>query len=185
MFPIIPIHIPVPQVPFYSQFQDIQSPAWQKVGCGIASLAMVVEYYKPDTISVNELLHQGIASGAYNQNAGWIHQGLISLSKKYGLVGSTHDLSKLNNKDAFSQFKKILIDGPVIASVHYKFDPKSTIPHLVVIDVIDNDIIYYNDPALKIGEQKISIADFMKGWKKRFIVIRPSTENKNILLAKK
>ena len=185
MLPIIPVHIPVPQVPFYSQFQDIQSLTWQKVGCGIASLAMVVEYYKPNTVSVNELLRQGIASGAYDKNNGWKHKDLILLSKKYGLVGSTHDLSKLNNSDAFSQFKKILNDGPVIVSVHYKFDPKSTIPHLVVIDGIDNDTIYYNDPALKIGKQKISTTDFIKSWKKKFIVIRASTEKKNILLANK
>lgn len=185
MLPVIPVHIPVPQVPFYSQFHDIQPLAWQKVGCGIASLAMVIEYYKPDTVSVNGLLRQAITSGAYNTNAGWIHKDLISLSKKYGLDGTSYDLTKLNNKIAFTQFKKILNDGPVIVSIHYKFDPKSSIPHLVVIDGIENDVIHYNDPALKTGDKTISTADFLKGWKKRFIVIRPTIENKDILLAKK
>lgn len=185
MLPVIPVHPPVPQVPFYSQFHDIQQPSWQKVGCGIASLAMVIEYYKPDTVSVNKLLAQAIASGAYNQNAGWIHKDLISLSKKYGLDGNSYDLTKLNNKAAFTQFKKILNDGPVMVSIHYKFDPKSTIPHLVVIDGIENDTIYYNDPAAKTGKQKISTALFLNGWKKKFIVFRPITENKENKLAEK
>jgi ABC-type bacteriocin/lantibiotic exporter with double-glycine peptidase domain len=62
----------------------------------------------------------------------------------------------------------------VIASIYYKFDPESPLPHLVVIDGMENNTIYYNDPAAKTGEKKISVSDFQKGWKKRFIVIRPA-----------
>lgn len=60
--------------------------------------------------------------------------------------------------------------------MHYKFDPRSKVPHLVVLDGISDGIIYYNDPAAKIGQKKISIVDFQKGWKKKFIVIRPVAE---------
>jgi ABC-type bacteriocin/lantibiotic exporter with double-glycine peptidase domain len=179
MLPITPVHIQVPVVPFYSQFQDIDSLSWQKVGCGITSLAMIIDYYSTDTINVNKLLTQGIVAGAYDHNAGWIHQGLISLSKQYGLTGNSYDLSSLTKDAAFTQFKKSLKDGPVMASIFYKFDPKSKIPHLVVIDGIEGDTIYYNDPASKSGKKEISSADFLKGWKKKFIVIRPDiTKNK-------
>jgi uncharacterized protein YvpB len=164
-------------VPFYSQFNDITSSAWQKVGCGVTSLAMVIEYYKPEAVSVDTLLKEGVSLGAYNSNAGWTHKGLITLSNKYGLEGNSYNLSKLSQKEAFSQFKDSLKDGPVIASVHYKFDPKSKIPHLVVINGIENGIIYYNDPAAKIGEKQISEIDFLKAWKKKFIVVRPVHQN--------
>jgi len=174
--------IPTPKVPFYSQFKDIQSPKWQKVGCGIASLTMIIDFYTPNAVSVNTLLTQGIAAGAYDQNAGWIYKGLIQLSQKYGLDGAYHDLSKLDSQTAFAQFKKYLQDGPVILAVHYKFDPKSTIPHLVVINGIDNDVVYYNDPAAQVGEKKISTADFLKGWKKKIIVIRPVKEQNKVAL---
>lgn len=163
----------VPDVPFYSQFKDIASAVWQKKGCGIASLAMVIEYYKPDTVSVNTLLEQGIVSGAYQKGVGWKHNGLVLLSKKYGLDGQNYDLSTSDTKTAFAAFKDFLKDGPVIVSVHYKFNPKSTVRHLVVIDGIDKDVVYYNDPAAKTGEQQISVTDFLKGWKKKFVVIRP------------
>ena len=163
----------IPTVPFYSQFKDITSPTWQKVGCGVASLAMIIDYYKP-SVPVNTLLKQGVASGAYLQSAGWTYKGLIDLSKKYGLTGKSFDLGKSGKDNAFEEFKRSLKDGPVIASVHYKFDPKSTIPHLVVINGIEGDIMYYNDPAAKEGEKEISTADFLKAWKKRFIVIRPA-----------
>jgi ABC-type bacteriocin/lantibiotic exporter with double-glycine peptidase domain len=167
----LPVSIPV--VPFYSQFADIQAPNWQKVGCGVTSLAMVIDYYKPK-VSVETLLKQGIKDGAYDKNAGWTYKGLIQLSKKYGLGGSSYDLGTLSTTAAFTQFKASLKDGPVIASIHYKFDPKSTIPHLVVINGIKDGLVYYNDPAAKTGEKTISTADFLKAWKKRFIVIRPS-----------
>ncbi len=164
----------IPDVPFYSQFADISSLSWQKRACGIASLAMLIDFYKPDTITPQKLLIRGINSGAYT-DAGWSHQGLANLATKYGLKGKVYDLSKLSSQTAFNQFKDILKNGPVMVSIHYKFDPKSTIPHLVVINGVANDTIYYNDPAAKTGEKKISVADFMKGWKKRFITVRPAS----------
>ncbi len=168
-----PVPITVPAVPFYSQFEDIEYPSWQKVGCGVASLAMVLDYYLP-TVSVNLVLSQATSSGAYLKDAGWTYKGLIGVAKKYGLEGSSHDLAKLSTAAAYKQFKDYLKDGPVIASVHYKFDPKSKIPHLVVIDAVVDGVVYYNDPAAKSGQKQLSSADFLKAWKKRFIVLRPA-----------
>lgn len=159
----------VPIVPFYSQFADIHTPSWQKIGCGITSLAMIINYYKPDAVSVDNLLLQGIASGAYDKNAGWIHKDLIDLSKKYGLHGSAYDLSKLSSDVAFIKLKKALEVGPVIVSVYYKFNPKSTIPHLVVIDGIDGDTLHYNDPASNGGDKTISVADFQKAGRRNIL----------------
>lgn len=164
----------IPQVPFFSQFRDIDAPEWKKVGCGIASIAMLINFYEPNAVSANTLLQQGIEADAYLPDAGWTHQGLIGLSQKYGLDGDTHNLGALDAKAALGQFKEYLKDGPVIASVHYKFDPLSTIPHLVVIDGIDGDTVYYNDPAATGGHKWISVTDFLEGWKKRFIVVRPA-----------
>jgi len=163
----------IPDVPFYSQFKDISAPEWQKIGCGIASLAMLIEFNKPGSVSsVNALLKEGIAAGAYLEGAGWKHSGLISLANKYGLEAASYELSRLDKDAAFAKFEEFLKEGPVMASIHYKFDPKSTIPHLVVITGINGDTVYYNDPAGKSAGEKISLQDFMKAWKKRFIIVR-------------
>lgn len=177
--------VAVPDVPFYSQLKDIKSLGWQKKGCGVASLAMLIEFYKPGSVSVNKLLEQAIASGAYQKNSGWKHRELALLSKKYGLEGKNYDLSGSDKNVAFTQFKDFLKDGPVIASIYYKFDPKSTIPHLVVINGMEGDTIFYNDPAEKNGGKKISKADFLNGWKKRFIVVRPAKEAPSAILGLK
>jgi ABC-type bacteriocin/lantibiotic exporter with double-glycine peptidase domain len=177
-----PIPPTIPNVPFYSQLTDITSPSWKKVSCGITSLAMIIDYYKPK-VSVNTLLGQGIALGAYKQNAGWTYAGLISVAKKHGLEGKTYDLGKSSSKIAFAEIQKQLKDGPVIASVHYKFEPTNPIPHLVVINGVSDGMVYYNDPAAKEGEKKISTVGFLAAWKKRFIVIRPIAEKKVVAVA--
>ncbi len=162
------------QTPFYSQFDDITDPSWKKVGCGIASLAMIIEFYNPGEVSVDNLLAEGIKSGAYLNDAGWIHKGLIDLAKKYGLSGNTHDLSKLSTQKALLKLENTLDNGPVMVSVHYTFDPQNPIPHLVVINKIVNDTVYYNDPSEKAGNGSISTTKFLNSWKKRYIEIRPA-----------
>lgn len=160
-------------VPFYSQFKDITSDSWKKVGCGIASLAMIIEFYEPGEVKVDTLLKEGISAGAYLDDAGWTHGGLIGLSKKYGLGGESHDLRDSTMDSAFSRLKTVLEDGPVMASVHYTFDPKNPIPHLVVVNGVSDGMVYYNDPAEKVGGNSITVAQFKSAWKKRYIEIHP------------
>lgn len=165
---------PVPSVPFFSQFTDISSPSWKKVGCGITSLAMIIDYYTPQAVSVNALLSEGVAAGAYVSSAGWSHAGLVGLAKKHGLVGNSYDFSNANATSSLQSLKDFLDVGPVIVSIHYKFDPKNPIPHMVVVDAIQDGFVYYNDPAAKAGQQRISISAFQKSWKKRLIAVRPT-----------
>jgi uncharacterized protein YvpB len=161
-------------VPFYSQFTDISAVKWQKVGCGIASLAMLIEYYEPGEVSVDKLLDEGIASKAFLEDAGWTHSGLANLAKNYGLNGKPFDYSSNSMESAYAKLNASLEEGPVMASVFYTFDPESPIPHLVVINSIDGDIVYYNDPSDKSGNRSISSTKFKKAWKKRFIEVRPA-----------
>ena len=95
-----------------------------------------------------------------------------SLANDHGLDASPFDFSAKTMTFAFSNIEQSLKEGPVIASVHYTFDPKNPIPHLVVIRGIKDGEIYYNDPA--IGEGSISISTFKKSWKKRYIEVRPA-----------
>ncbi len=156
-------------VPFYSQLTDITAPEWKKIGCGIASLAMLIEFHNPDSLtSVDTLLKEGIAIDAYS-SAGWTYAGLIAVSHKYGLDGVTRDFGGSSTDTAFTAFKKALTKGPVMASVHYTFIPTNPIPHLVVVTGIDGDTLYYNDPAEPSGNGSIPVSQFKSSWKKRYI----------------
>lgn len=161
-------------VPFYSQFADISAPEWRKIGCGIASLAMLVDFYQP-AVSVDELLNEGIQNGAYVYDAGWSHAGLIALAEDHGLTGEARYLTDLNMTAAFADLKAAIEKGPVMASVHYTFEPTNPIPHLVVVTDIDDEGVHYNDPAEKSGGGVITPEKFQNSWKKRYIEIRPAT----------
>jgi ABC-type bacteriocin/lantibiotic exporter with double-glycine peptidase domain len=164
----------IPDVPFYSQFKDITSAYWQKRTCGIAGLAMLIDYYGGG-VDADTLLAQGIAAKGYTgDKVGWTYAGLIAVARKHGFAGTSYDYGKEKTSAAFTKLQRDLEDGPVMASVHYRFDPKSAIPHLVVITGTDGAQMYYNDPADKTGNQSISVSDFLKAWKKRYIVLRPT-----------
>jgi uncharacterized protein YvpB len=167
-------------VPFYSQFQDIPRVEWQKKGCGIASLAMAIEFYKPNSVAIMQLLAEAIEAGAYQPGVGWKHKQLSSLVENYGLEGKNYDFSKTGNLAAFDRFKYFLSEGPVIVSIHNKFNPKATLGHIVVVTGMDNGFIHYHDPAGMKVEKKISTAGFLKGWKRRFIVVREKPQLQSI-----
>jgi predicted double-glycine peptidase len=140
---------------------------------------MLVDYYKPGIAEVNTLLKQGRAIGAYpNDSVGWTYSGLIKVAQKYGLDGEAFDFGNESRKIALAWLSVSLMDGPVMASVHYKFEPTNPIPHLVVINGIDGDNVYYNDPAAPEGQLAISLDTFLASWKQRFIVVRPVEESK-------
>lgn len=163
-------------VPFYSQFGDISSPTWQKVGCGIASVAMLIDYYRDESrLDVDSLLSEGIRNGAYDDTAGWSHAGLIALAKSYGLTGESHSLAHLDASAAFAELESVLLAGPVMASVHYTFEPTNPIPHLVVVTKVEGDRVYFNDPAESAGNSSIPTKKFMAAWKQRYIEIRPQS----------
>ena len=161
------------EVPFYSQFQDIPAIEWQKKGCGIASLAMAIGFYKPDAVSITTLLKEGLVSGAYVKNVGWSHKGLTDLVTNYGLIGEIHDFTKLKAQKALDGLRDVIDKGPVVASIHNKFDPSATLGHLVVLTGYDDQFIFYNDPS-GTSDRKISNANFLRGWKRRVISVRGS-----------
>lgn len=161
------------KVPFYSQFNDISQADWKKVGCGIASLAMLISFYEDEPVSVDGLLKKGISDHAYLDSSGWIHSGLINLSHEYGLDGVSRSVANLKMPEAFSELEKELETGPVMASVHYTFEPTNPIPHLVVVNGVADGKVFYNDPAEENGGGSLSIDKFQKAWKKRYISIRP------------
>lgn len=165
---------PTRTVPFYSQFTDISAPEWRKIGCGIASLAMLIDFYKP-AVAVDTLLEEGITSGAYAGDAGWSHAGLIALAKDKGLTGEARYLTGESMSEAFSNLKQAVQEGPVMVSVHYTFEPTNPIPHLVVVTDIDEQGVHYNDPAEESGNGVITAEKFQNSWKKRYIAIRPAT----------
>lgn len=173
------------EVPRLSQHKDVKiqdfDNFWQKRGCGIVSLVMVMKYFRPEipVKTIDELIITGVNKEHYIRGVGWKHRGIVELANDFGFTGKTFDLSKTEN-GAFELFMEELKKQPVIVSIHKDFKPTNG-GHLVVAtgfkETIKKLSLGINDPDCKSKKwvsRTISEKRFKTGWKKRFIVIKPA-----------
>ena len=177
-------------VPYYSQITDTKNPKWKKDACGITTLKMILDYYSPTNLSIDELYQKGLDLGGYKEGVGWYHHSLAQLAKKFGYKAitkswniPTESLKKLNargfsKKDIEILVKQQLDEGiyslkqaiganhPVIISVP-KGLKKGGSGHLIVIIGFDNKGFVVHDPFD--GEKiHIDFNKFKDVWSGRF-----------------
>ncbi len=171
---------------FTSQ-QQLQS-EWRDRGCGVASMHMLLRLLAAtDPLTpqptLEKLLSDAQHVGAYIPNIGWSHAGLATLARTYGLVGFHRDNNDksptpLTDAAALKQLRSDLKHVPVIASVHKRFNPKLH-GHIVVVLSCTEDTVTIADPMFRTATQgiyEIPVAKFLRGWKKRTIIVRtPNT----------
>jgi ABC-type bacteriocin/lantibiotic exporter with double-glycine peptidase domain len=178
----MPVNLAPREIAFISQHSDIDDPTWRYRGCGIAALKMLMNYWhaeheansSPDT---NELLEAGLKLGAYLENIGWSHRGLINIAKKYNYTGYNVDEPNRDAEELYSEMLQVLDNMPLLASVYSKLNPSLGGGHIVVIAGIEGDNLIIYDPeesSPETGRILISKDKFLNGWKKRYIVIEPN-----------
>lgn len=185
-------------VPYYSQTKDTQKEGWKDLSCGIVALKMVLDFYQPTKLSIDELYQKGLDIGGYLENVGWYHHSLALLAKQLGFKAITRlwslpeeyeqklrdrgfneeDLQILEDQqleEGIFTIKKELENGyPVIVSVSKGFGREGK-GHLVVLIGLNDQGFILHDPFEEIrpGKQfKITFADFKESWVKRAILIR-------------
>ena len=126
---------------------------------------------------VDFIISDGVKNKAYIENIGWSHQGLIDTAvKHFGLVGERFDFAKETAEVAFKKITEELKNGPVVASIYKNLNPQNG-GHLVVVFGIDDNNILFADPDVdneNLIVREATIEEFKKGWKKRFIVVKPN-----------
>lgn len=157
----------------FSQHLDLSHDEHKLKGCGIASLGMLLG----DKVkNLDELYHLGLEQGAYVPGIGWRHAGLANLAKHFGLANSYNlDLVGESLEAALEKLKAELKQGPVMVSVFAKYEPGHKEGHLVVLLSLTDDQAEVLDPAATDHNdihQFLPAEKFIKGWKKRLIVIR-------------
>src|ERR1043166_6349013 len=137
-------------VPFSSQYTDLGHHEWRARGCGIASLKMAMDFYRPGP-SLDELLTVGREIGAYREGIGWSHRGLVELARRYGFEGFNADWAEKGPtpKTVQESCELLLAElqkGPVLASVFAGLDPERGGGHIVVVTGFQDGLIFFNDP---------------------------------------
>lgn len=123
---------------------------------------------------LDKLDRVGVNRRAYRSPAGWSHTGLVGLAKIYGFKHSgRYDLAEQSFDQALIELKKQLEQGPVIASVYFKYRPGQG-GHLLVLERLTDKQATVWDPDTPVRDrikQQIPAERFLSAWKKRFIVI--------------
>lgn len=170
-------------VPAYSQYLDVRNCAWKRRSYGIVALKMVMDYYEPRRAAARSLPHLIRArtrAHALVRNKGWSHAGLARIAKQYGFHGENYDWCKQSPREAFRKFKKHLARGPMLASIYRGLKPNAH-GHLVVITGFKEGVVYYHDPDSRTRHdiaRRATLAKFLKGWKRRIVVICPRLQRK-------
>lgn len=168
-------------LPRYSQFLDVRSARWKPRACGIVALKTVLDYWRGGDLktkpTISNLINSGLSSNSYVQGIGWKHKGIVSIASQYGMKGKNYDWFKRTPEKAFEMLSHFLQKGPVLASIHKDFRSTNG-GHLIVLLGINGSRIFYNEPAAKTrGEIAGAVGKktFLRGWKRRIIVIKPKT----------
>ncbi len=162
-----------------SQFLDIKEKSWQKRSCGIVSFCMLVNFLAGKKVAKpDEVLKKALDSeGAYLKNVGWSHKAFSEGAKLFGLFGKAYDFFDKSDNFAFGKLVKFLEKAPVMVSVYKDLNPKNS-GHLVAVTGIENGKVQFYDPNTKDRKKvkrEADIYSFIKGWKRRFIVINKKT----------
>ncbi|MEK7581832.1 MAG: C39 family peptidase [Patescibacteria group bacterium] len=169
------------EVPYYSQYLDIDDNYWMPRACGICCLKMVLGVYGKKTGDIKNMCRAGQAEGGYGKS-GWIHEYLVTIARRRGL--SAHHEEKM---DEFTGLKKILTSlnnsEPVIISVS-KLSLGQSKFHMVVLTGYEDGIdgvprgFYFHDPESLDRETGqyifVDMEDFKKSWRKMAIFVAPS-----------
>ncbi len=170
-----PFSIPPRTVRPHSQLRDVTDPSWHLRSCGIACIKMVMEFLDSTqhVPSLDDLIVEGVAAGAYLPEKGWLHRGLATLATKHGFDATNYDWSALAPEEAFRDFLACLELYPVIASVTKEFSPSKD-GHLVVVTGIQDDKVFVNDPFRENDTDMVyavGLDFFLECWTQRIVFL--------------
>lgn len=186
-------------VPYYSQYLDIEDKEWQTRSCGIVSLKMVLDYFSVKemikTPSCNELLKEGVFINGNMPAYGWVHESIVLLARNHSLPAFRQEFRsiKINLKDGKEEkseyenklseygidkiMTSIMSGCPVIVSVYKRFKEKGKFHIVPLIGLeFDDDRLkgfYYHEPesfSREDGANKfVSLETFKENWRKMAI----------------
>ncbi len=167
------------EVPYYSQFIDIQDSFWMIRACGGLCLKMVAEYHLPvgtpnrEGVIVPDILslcNEAKDRGGYDIQNGWVHDYIVSKAQEFGL--------KAHRKEGLKDINEIttFLDAgsPVIVSVEKRVLEQTRF-HMIVVVGYDNENIIYHESESTDKEKgqyrKCSKEIFMNYWRGKAIFI--------------
>ncbi len=157
-------------VPYYSQFVDIEDPYWMLRACGAMCLKMVAEFHGVPAPDILKLCNEAKDRGGYHMNNGWIHDYLVMKAKELGL----HAYRK-EGLTSFAEIEESLISGnPVIVSVEKRVLEQTRFHMVVIVGCDKFHVIYHESESTKKEKGMYHVCDiptFMEYFRGKAIFI--------------
>jgi Peptidase C39 family len=148
---------------------------WSDRACGIACVAMVLQYVGVTPV-VHDLLHEARGRGSYSPR-GWLHAGLVDLLQARGVAAQA---DAMDVADVHGLLQSALSEGPVIASVAPELPVDGRRGgHLVLVTGVsltaEGHIVHLQDPS-PWGEEntRIPLTRFAASFSGRVIRTHPA-----------
>lgn len=173
-------------VPYYSQFVDVDDKFWMLRACGATCLKMVAEYQGVIVPSIIDLCNEAKERGGYDMVNGWVHSYLVTKAEELGLKAHRSEgMMKISDEIIAS----LDAGNPVIVSVEKRVLEQTRF-HLIVIvgyekgedsESSDNfhlqpaNCFYYHEPESTTKERgpyhMCEVETFMSYWRGKAIFI--------------
>lgn len=157
-------------VPYYSQYVDIQDPFWMLRACGAASLKMVAEFHGKEVPDLLSLCEEAKERGGYDMVNGWVHDYIVTKAKELGLEAERKE--GLGETDDLFAFLKA--GNPAIVSVEKRILEQRRF-HIVVLTGYDDGKVIYHEPESTDKDRgqnrTCDIDTFMNYWRGKAIFI--------------
>ena len=116
-------------VPYYSQYLDINDPFWMLRACGAMCFKMVAEYNGKNIPDVVAFCNEAKEKGGYDMTNGWVHSYLVTKAQELGLQARRSEgLTSITNEITES----LDAGNPVIVSVEKRLLEQTRF-HMIVI----------------------------------------------------
>ncbi len=159
-------------VPYYSQFVDLQDPFWMLRACGMTSLVMVAEFEGITNLSILTLCQEAKERGGYDMVNGWIHDYLVMKAQELGL----HACRKEGIVGVEELIAHLIAGHPVIVSVEKRVLEQKRF-HLLVLTGYDTatNSFFYHEPESTDKERgthrRVDVATFLEYFRGKAIFV--------------
>jgi len=136
-------------VPYFSQYKDVQEPSHRLTSCGMTCVYMALQYLGSETPTLDEMIQGGVEAGGYGRS-GWIHDYFVNLFQESGYECERHE--HMRDSDVHMISFAIKNGSPVILSVERRLWDQRLF-HMVLITGVressngDLEGFFYHDPA--------------------------------------
>lgn len=163
------------EVPYSSQYLDIEKKEHLLTACGMASVYMALRYYGVNGESLDKLVEKGIDEGGYSKS-GWLHDYLVQVFQSHGV--KCHREEHLLDRDIEKIKNSVKNGDPVVISMQW-FSFHRRIFHMVLVTGYrENEEgglegFFYHDPAglnpAEVTNLFVPASVFLQYWRRMAI----------------